>query len=266
MAAPCGWVVDRCGCGSCWDGYTPETRTRAATLAAGFLWAATGRRYGLCEVTVLPENPPRPAPLYQSFPSGARYGYGSSPDGLVTYPVLDSGTWRNLGGGGGCCGRPCELALPGPVADVVEIRIDGDPVPADAYEVHNGALLVRVDGQCWPICQRMGSPVAGFQVTYHRGTPIPPDVQAALEQLACEYAKACAGAPCGLPPRLASISLQGVELTVAEVDSTGGRLRTGIKAVDDVIDAVNPYGLTERPQVWSPDQPDDRVVTWRAGS
>ena len=43
--------------------------------------------------------------------------------------------------------------------------------------------------------------------------------------------------------------------------SVGGRLRTGIPEVDDVIAAANPHGLTARPQVWSPDLPPPRVVT-----
>lgn len=267
MGAPCGWTVETCGCGSCWNEYSPAIRTAAAALATTVIWAATGRRYGLCEVTVLPCNPPAAEPLYQTFPIGvySPFGLGDQP---VTVPVLAAGTWHNLACGGGCrCQAACEVPLPGPVHDVVEVLVDGEEVAPSAYEIHDGYLLVRTDGECWPSCQIFGQEIPDFEATYHRGDPIPTPIDRAAALLACEYAKACAGKACGLPSRMKRLTRQGVEVEVADVPKDGkGRIRTGLRWVDDALDADNPYGLAERPTVMSIDLPEPRMVTWRGGS
>lgn len=260
--APCGWDITECGCGGCLDKLNPAQRARAVALAAHFMWAATGRRYGLCEVTVLPCNPAPGENLYRTYPVG---GGG---DGPAMTPVIEGGVWHNRCGAGCTCAAACEVALPAPVDSVVEVLVDGGPVDPLAYEIHDRRLLVRVDGDCWPACQTFGAEIPGFQVTYLRGDPIPAVILSATAVLACEYGKACVGGDCRLPARLASLSRQGVEVTVAQdaATSEGGRLRTGIPEVDDVIAADNPHGLAARPQVWSPDLPPPRTVTAVGGS
>jgi len=267
MGAPCGWTVEQCGCGSCLTDYSPAVREAATALATTVMWAATGRRYGLCELTVLPCNPPPVEPLYQTFPVGSfsPFGLGDQP---LTAPILDSGTWRNVSCGGRCtCQARCEVPLDGPVHDVVEVLIDGEAVSPTAYEIHDLYLLVRKDGECWPTCQTFGEEVPGFEVTYHRGDPVPAPISFATGLLTCEYAKACAGKACGLPSRMTRLTRQGVEIQVADVPKDGkGRVRTGMRLVDDAIDADNPYGLIERATVMSPDLPAARVITWQGGS
>lgn len=261
--APCDWQITDCGCGGgCLTKLNPAQRARAVALASHFVWAATGRRYGLCEVTVLPCNPRPGEALYQAYPVGTWAGGGTDSSPLAHAEVVD-GQWRNRCGGGCSCAAACEVDLPPPVDSVVEVTIDGEPVDPDVYEVHDRRLLVRTDGGCWPSCQTYGQEIPGFQVTYLRGTPIPAYVLSATSVLACEYGKACVGADCRLPARLASLTRQGVEVTVAQdaAASEGGRLRTGIPEVDDVIAADNPHALTARPQVWSPDLPPPRTVT-----
>lgn len=264
MSGPCGWLVERCGgCGQCWEGLSPEVRDRAGAAASAIVWAATGRRYGLCELTVLPCSPPAQPLGYQSFPVA-----------LDNYDAWSLGGGSGLcGAGGGCsCRAACEVALDGPVFDVTDVAVDGESVAPGAYEVHNGYLLVRTDGNCWPSCQTYGVEVPGFAVTYRRGEEIPDPIMMAAEMLACEYAKACQGRPCGLPARLTRLSRQGVDVEVeaGRLSSiqTGGRarIRTGIRVVDDLLEADNPYGLAERPVVTSPDLVPARVVTWRGGS
>lgn len=268
MGAPCGWTVEQCGCGGCWTEHSPAVRETATALATTVMWAATGRRYGPCEITVLPCNPAPVEPLYQTFPVGAAYDPWGGGSGPVTVPVLDSGTWRNIACGGGCtCRAVCEVPLDGPVYDIVEVLVDGEVIPATAYEVHDRHLLVRTDGECWPTCQVYGQEIPGFEVTYSRGEAIPAPIQVATGVLVCEYAKACQGKPCGLPSRMRRLTRQGVEVEVADVPKDGkGRIRTGIRLVDDALDADNPYGLAERPTVYSPDIPQARVVTWSSGS
>lgn len=266
MSGPCNWTVDRCGgCGTtCWTGYTPAQRENAATLAVAHMWAATGRRYGLCELTVIVCNPPAADPLYVTYPVS-----GHDPGGGVGLaPYIDAaGSWRNRAGcGPGCCATACEISLDGPVASVVEVTVGGELVDPDVYEVHDRRLLVRTDGGCWPSC---GStvPTYGMTVTYQRGLPVPDAVQAATERLACEMAKACAGGDCALPDRLASLTRQGVSITVAESAGDGSDWwRTRLDVVDQVIEVYNPGHRRGPSRVFSPDLPQHRVVTWAGGS
>jgi hypothetical protein len=275
-AGACGWAIDTCGCSGsskCWDNFPPSTQNQAETLATFTMWAATGRRYGLCLNEVLPRNECAPAALYQTYSRPrTRYGRGGSLLGLDVSgpPAITMRLNGGCEGGCGCRGR-CTAELPGPVHDIQEVQVDGDTVDPSTYEVHNGLLLVRKDG-CWPTCQVYGTEVPGFVVTYHRGLRIPAAVQLAAELLACEYAKACEGGACRLPSRLTSLARQGVDIQVDPsigVDKTGKAwvgVRTGIAQVDAIIDADNPTGRPAPLVVLSPDLPTSRVVTWASGS
>lgn len=221
------------------------------------MWAATGRRYGKCPLIVQPAGQCSPEPGYLVFPVS---GLG----GGVYGPVIVDGIWYNRPSGG-CCSTWCEVALEGPTtaADITEITVAGEVVDPAAYVVYDGNLLVRTDGQCWPCCINYGqADPPGFVVEYEIGLPIPPAVQGAFERLACEMAKACVGGPCALPQRMTRLTRQGIDIEIEQVpvDERGMTL-TGIKDVDDVILAVNPYRLTQAPQVLTPDLPLPRRLT-----
>lgn len=263
--APCGWTVTTCGVcaaecsssGDCWNTYSPAVQERAQAIAAQIMWAATGRQYGPCEVTVMPAR--------QCGPS-ADDGYATYPlragSGLLA-PVIDGGLWYNRPGGA-CCPGACEVALEGPTttAAITSVSVGGDDVDPGGYVVMDGYLLVRIDGGCWPCCPGYSDPETAFTVVYDQGLTIPAAVQAAFETLACETAKACDGGECMLPRTLTRLSRQGVDLEVAEIPTDpSGLILTGIKTVDDVIRAVNPGQLMAAPLVLSPDMPMPRRVT-----
>jgi hypothetical protein len=261
--APCNWPTadehtPACSCG--WSGRTPAVKALATTLANAGLWAATGRRYGLCEITVQPCRPTSD-PLYQTYPVHPGYADG----GGLTYPVLDAGQWRNLGCGPACsCSARCEVEIPGPTtkAEVIAVRVGGAVVDPDAYQVHNRHLLVRIDGECWPSCIDYSSQSPPeFEVQYRRGDPIPADVAAAAAMFACELAKGLTGGECALPGQITRLTRQGVEVQVADITSYMDKGLTQIDAVDRVIAYRNPGRLVERPSVWSPDLPEARMVT-----
>jgi hypothetical protein len=260
MGNPCGWEVGgNCSCATgCWTSRSPATRERAQTLAAHILWAATGRRYGLCEVTVLPSSSPPIEPLYQEWPL---------PSGAVVWPAVLGG---NISGSCMCTvPASCAMTLPGPVASVVEVRVAGEPVDPGAYVVVDRSLLVRIDGSCWPTCNRVNSAVPGFEVDYERGLALPAAVQAAFDGLACQLARSCDGEACELPPQIRSLTRQGITIDMAteEAATQVGKTRTGIKWVDDVIAADNPYGLVEASQIHSLDlESATSSITWAGGS
>lgn len=258
MGDPCGWAVTKCGCGACWDTYTPEVRATAASLAIMTLWAATGRRYGRCQVTVQPCHRRELLPEYQTYPVDV--------DGYASGPYISGGQWHNdcPGNDESTCGcsidGKCSVLLDGPTttAGIVAVTIAGVVLGVGKYVVADGNTLLRTDGQCWPSCPTYTSQnPPGFEVTYLVGLTLPAALQAAVERLACEYAKACKGGPCVLPQSLRSLSRNGVdvEVGVADLPADSGLIRTGIREVDQVIIALNPNGLMKRPTVLSLDMP-----------
>lgn len=254
MSGPCGWTITRCGCGSCWDTYTPTVRATAGALAIGIMWMATGRRYGLCDVTVQPCIRPEPPSDYREYPV----------DGATQHRAyVHEGQWYNGCGTETSCCRGCELDLEGPTttAGITTVTVNGVVVPPAAYKVMNRNILVRIDGQCWPTCNNYSEQTpATIQVTYKKGLPIPDHVQKATERLACDLAKACSGAECALPQRIRSLSRQGVEVAMDELSADPGKIRTGIHEVDMVIALENPHGRTMASLVWSPDMPKPRTI------
>lgn len=255
----CGWEgIDLGALGACtdWAQRPVAARNAALSLAVDYLWARTGRRFGVCPVTIEPRQGPNgAAPLYEAFPvlPGSAVS-GEWPVG----PFLFAGRWFNAGCGIACCGsRGCAVVLPGPVADVREVTVDGEAVPESAYRViaSGGAyLLERLDGECWSC--------SGLSVTYGLGVPPPGSLVTAVALLACEYVKSLTGGECKLPARMTRLSRQGVDI---EVDQVGGDTNsTGIREVDDVIAALNPSGRQSPPLLLSPDLPGtcDRVIVW----
>jgi hypothetical protein len=254
--APCGWTITKCGCGVCWDTYTPQVKATASHLAIMTMWAATGRQFGRCQITVQPCTRRDLLPQYQTYPVDS--------DGYLSGPYISGGVWHNdcPGTDESTCScsvdGKCSVLLDGPTttAGIVAVTLAGVALPAGSYVVLNGNTLVRTDGQCWPSCPSVTSQTTpDFEVTYLVGRVIPDAVQAATERLACEYAKACKGGPCVLPQTLKTLTRQGVELEVADLPDEGTAIRTGIREVDTIIKAVNPHGLTRRPSVLSLDMP-----------
>lgn len=250
--APCGWTLDT-SCCEAWASYSNTVRDRATSWATYILWGLTGRRFGTCEVTV------RPCGTGCNFYGGYIY-YPVTADGYGTQlnPYIGpGGQWFNCACTAGCrCTARCQVWLPGPVASVTEVIVNGVVIDPSRYRIDNKDRLVGLDGQCWPECQDLNveSPAADtFQVTYVRGVPLPVAGQIAAGILACEFAKACAGTACSLPQNLASLTRQGIEVSTIDPTDVLQAGLTGLPDVDLFIRTVNPNQLQARPRVWSPD-------------
>lgn len=261
------------GC-SALDALDDEQVAAFERMAAEMLWNWTDRIFGVCEVTVRP---------CRSDCGSARrwmdtfWGRGPYPWGDISagswVPLLIGGEWFNMGCG--CAGTcscteegPSALRLPGPIVSVSSVRIDGDVVPPEEYQVLYGRLLVRLDGTPWPSCQNLltdASNEGTFEVVYSRGVDVPKGGQIAAGILACELAKAaCGDADCQLPQRIQTVTRQG--LTVGIVDAFQGLndARTGIWLIDSWTSSVR--GPTAKPKagVRSPDYRPSRggVRSW----
>lgn len=225
------------------DGTDPDLLEAWQEVASEILWAASGRRIGTCEETIRP--------------CLRRCGGGS---GLpVPYKGTD-GAWRNIGCG--CvedcsCDALCEVILPGPVAEVTEVLIDGVTLAEDSWrvdKVRSGWRLLRTDGNCFPDCQDMTADCdqeGAFCVTYLRGTVPDALAIAAVTELACELTKACLPGckTCRLPKNVTQVVRQGVTITY---DNSKAWLNA-LPFVAAFLGAVNPLGLISASSVWSPD-------------
>lgn len=256
---PCNWEPDTSCCDE-WATYSTELQTAASEYGALVVWAATGRRFGLCERTV------RPCGRTSEVMANGYYWA----EGTWT-PYIFQGAWRNCACGAsfGCCPcQPsCQVWLPAPVYSIpaTGIVVDDEVVPADAWRVDNGQWLVRTDGNCWPQCQdyNVDTGASTFYVTYFRGLPVPSPLLRAAGELACEWARSCAGADCRLPQRVTSISRQGVSVSLVDVAQLLEHGLTGVTTVDQIIRTYNPYGLPSKMSIASPDWPPaSRTVTY----
>lgn len=260
MTVPCSdWDVDT-QCCSDWAEVPAGVQSAAITWATTILWAATGRRFSLCDQIVRPCGRER-----GSHPPAWIWGHFWAGGSWIPYIGAD-GLWRNCGCSGFCSCKPsCEVWLPPPVASVSEVQVDGVIVNAANYRVDNEQWLVRTDGECWPLCGDLDvdSGEGFFQVKYAKGID-PPDVLLnAAGILACEYAKACGAAngDCRLPGRMVNLVRQGVTVQTVAPDTLLMMGLTGINEVDQVIRALNPHKLTGRTRIMSPDWPRPRVTT-----
>lgn len=260
MAGPCvsGWTIDTSCCSDFWSGLTPAQQAAATQVGIFVIWAATGRRYGPCEITVRP------------------CGRWCSDDGIVGYswsngvyvPYIAGGVWRNCwcgcNSGPGCCCEPSQqVYLPGPVASVTSVSVDGAVIDPATYRVDDGRWLVRTGGFSWPDCQDydVDSGTGTFIVTYARGEPVPAWLNTAAGIYACEWAKACAGASCELPSRAVTLTRQGTTFQFTDIDNLLTRGLTGIQRIDQLIALSNPYGVPWKMRLLSPEVDPPRMVT-----
>lgn len=252
---PCaGWVPNIALC-SKWSTYSPTTQAYALRVATRVLWAATGRRFGLCSRTVRPCYAPQ-APLYATYPVGY---YG---EGYWTLLGTSGGSVDLIGASGCACSsacqcRPPQIALPPHVKAVTQVVIDGVVFDPANYQLQGG-YLVRMDGKSWPTQQNLGAVLGGentWSVTWTEGEDVPDDLQDAAGIYACQIGAALTGGTCQLPNRVQSITRQGATIDYVNADDYLEKGRTGYDLVDSVINTYNPGGLLQRPRFLSPDLP-----------
>lgn len=214
--------------------------TFGINLASLILWSATGRRYGLCLRAVRPCGP------CQCF-----------------RPLCT-------------CYLP-SLALPGPVAGVVEVMVNGAVVPLTSIRIKTAGkgarrTIVRLDGTEWPCCNDLVAdptvvgPEDGcvaWSVTYWQGRAISDLARDAAgilaEQIGRQYCtQGGAGCDDRMVAGLTRISRRGVTREYdpnALKDAATGQIRTGLSLVDQWVTSVNPHGRVRPSLIIRPDDP-----------
>lgn len=250
---PCGWTAEPCEscCSEALDSLDEQVKATLGKMAVSILWAATGKRFGLCERTLRP----------------CRRNCGSYWGGLPT-PTRVSGEWVNIGCStcAGACGcSSLSEFLASDVDSVVGVRVDGEDLdPLDTVLVYDRRRIVRTDA-AWPACQDLSQPDTAdgtWSVTVLQGEPVPDGGEIMAGILLCELAKACTGDDgCRLPKRVQSIARQGVTINFADVFTSLGQVRTGLFEVDLWIESARTT-LGATASISSIDVPRPAVLTW----
>jgi hypothetical protein len=252
-----------------WDAtFCCELTAAAIPISGSMLMAATellynltAQQFDICEFTV--------RPCRDACGGIAPYGgwgnwweWGGSGGGLGVWPVPwnYNGMWFNLTCGqcmGSCSCTALEQAmLPGPVASIVSVKLDGASMPASAYRVDDYRKLMRVDGGMWPVCQDLNLPDTEpntWSVTFTVGQAVPAIGKLAAGELACEMIKSCLGLPCALPRNATQINRQGVTIEFPLLADLLKNGLLGLTYTDMFISAYNPNRLAAPPQVYDVD-------------
>lgn len=232
---PCDWPIEYATCegDTCvhMESLDPAVVTAIEGMAVTWLWEATRRRFGNCPVTLLPCL------------NGCHNNYGQ-PWGV--YRIPGSTSWVNMGCGscsGTCsCGSVSQVILPTKGA-VVEVRIDGEIVPADDWKVLSNKYLLRTDGGSWPQCQDLAADPPTWEVDFVPGFPVPAMGPILTGQLACNLARRFCGQGCELPANTTAVTRQGVSILIEPGEATG------IWVIDQWVTMMNQAVA----RVWSPD-------------
>jgi hypothetical protein len=216
----------------------------------------TGYRVGGCPITVRPCAP-------ECCPTGySNFSWAGQP----FYPQNWGGVWTNCACQGSCtCKASCEIKLPPPIGDLVEVKADGVIVPLSDFRVDNGNTLVYMGSDPCPfnLAQDLSLPdtdVGTWSVTYVN-SHLPDAVASyAAGVLAMEFAKACTGGKCALPPNVVSMVRNGTAYEITPGAFPDGV--TGIKSVDAFIAQWKPAGSPAyATRVYSSDVPQLRHTT-----
>lgn len=229
---------------------SPTVTGAALQAASEALWALSGHRFGACEVTV--------RPCRRSCAGRSWSGWWLD---VETWPQTAAWPgWLDVACGrchGGCaCRAVSEIELPGFVQQVTEVTVDGEVIPPSGYALYDGRTLTRIGGE-WPLCQDWTVPVSGvgaWTVTAVYGRPVPVLGQLAVGELACEIAKACTpGQECRLAANVQSVTRGGVTQVFVDPTELLKAGLTGLRLVDQFINATNPHRLRAGPAIWNPD-------------
>lgn len=233
----------------------------AVQIAADVLWMMSGQRFGLCQVTLRPcrEECSRGVGSFDEWWPGV--GSSVRSNGGGPRPWWNNGVWYNVCGGcsGSCsCTVIDEAFLPAPTREVLEVRLNGFVMDADRYRVDENRMLVRTDGQLWPMCQDMAATddqPNTWSVTITVGEDVPILARRALGQLAAELAKDCAGEDCELPFEMTSLSRQGVNMSFGSPSETDAVMeQLSLRWVSLFLSTYNPNRLQHRAKVYDVDR------------
>lgn len=254
------WITaDEITCGS---GSDYDKREAAVQIATDVLYVLSGQHWpGLCNRTVRPRVVCSQG-CWQTW-MAAGSPWAPWPYSLVPAPGRCSGRHDPTG--------PSRIRIPGPVAEIDEIVIDGDALDTGAYMLQGSSTLVRLDGEAWPTANNLtraantandgGDPA--WQIAYVWGAEPPASGVAACRDLACEIVLAMEGAEdCRLlwGAQVQSQTRRGVTVTYQSLGTALADGLTGLDSVDLWINTARGGKFRRRARVIRADAPKRRGV------
>lgn len=247
----CVWPVDPACETEEWLEIEGPLQDRSLALASETLRRLSGYRVGGCPITVRPCQQRGTWACWETL-----YGPGGSFE-----PMNWGGTWLNTG----CttCATPCEVPLPRPVGEVMEVKVDGAVIDPSDYAVQDQHFLVWMGaGDCpWPRNQNLSLPDSDpgtFSVTYLNAQPVDALGAYAVGVLALEFAKACTNKKCRLPTNVTELVRLGATYSLVPGSFPNGV--TGIREVDAWVELWNPNHLKMPSRILNPAHRSPRIV------
>jgi hypothetical protein len=241
---------------------SPITTGDAMMAATEVLYNLTGQIFDVCEFTIRPCRENCDDGWWWGGLGGWGAGYAAgSRGGLGVWPLpaLIGGNWYNLtcGGCSGTCSCTplCEAIMPSPVHSIISVKLDGQTLPASGYRVDDFRKLVRLGGDCWPVCQDLtldDDQPNTWSVTLQVGEDVPTIGKLAVGQLACEIRRSCID-DCAIPRTASAITRQGITIDLVTITELLRNGLTGLHWVDMFISISNPRRLLAPPLVFDVD-------------
>ena len=249
---------------------SPEITGIALQAASELLYEMTAQRFGECQVALRPcrEECYGSGWVGQGWASWSQWpggGFGGGGGGPT--PYWNNGNWYNMGcgqcGSGCSCTAISEVWLPGPIASIVEVKVDGVVlVNGLDYRVDDYRKVVRL-GAMWPYCNDLNQPdtaTGTWVITASYGEPVPTLGQLAVGEIACEFVKLLTGEECSLPNGITDLTRQGISMSFGNTstDLTQFFARYPISYL--FIKTYNPNGLQAKSAAYDLDGPGYRAV------
>lgn len=224
----------------------------AVEVATEVLYALTARRFGLCTVTL--------RPCKRDCYNSSWWSASSWLPFTQTITPRAGSYWLGMTCGG--CGSDCsctnisEVALPGPIHSVTQVKIDGVVQASSTYRLDNNRLLVRLGAE-WPSCNDLNladTQPNTWSVAIEQGEPVPTLGLVAAGELAAQFVHMLLDTGnCMLPKPVQSLSRQGVNITFLDPNEVFAAGRIGLYTSDLFIQTYNPDGRRHRAKVYNID-------------
>jgi hypothetical protein len=231
----------------------------ALEAATEILWQGTRQQFGLCTTTI---RPCRRSCYGDSWPfTSSWWQFGTYPQ-----PVLYAGAWYNITCGS-CpdtcsCGQLHEALLPVPAQQIIEVKLNGSPMPTGSYRIDDNRYLVRTDGFAWPTCQDLSladTEDNTWSVTLSVGQVVPVSGQFAVGELGIDYMKMCLGLACEFPKWATTVNRADVSINFPDFTQVMNSGLTGLPLTDRFLRRYNPNNYESVPTVYDMDGP----APWR---
>jgi hypothetical protein len=234
---------------------------QAVQAASDVLYALTGRHLGTCQLTI---RPCRESCWGNEWPFLQWWQFG-----LYPRPVFYEGVWYNITcnncPNGSCsCSVISEALMPAPVAQIMQVKVDGVVLPSTAYRMDNYRLLVRTDGGVWPFCNNLAlddTHTGTWSVTLTTGQEVSTLGRMALGELATQFVKLLlCNSDCLFPKPVQQLVRQGVTMNFLDPNEVFANGKIGLYLCDLFVSVENPNRLMMPSEVYDLDAPSYRIT------